>query len=223
MSRSLCPDCGANRGLATYNDKSYCFSCHKLTGYKSLFKFNRKQNTIDIPNDLDCNLPSNVLAWLRQYYITDEHITKHNIKWSPGLQRIVFLYNDNKSAWARSIKVTRNKWLHLGKKEIKYIIYKHQQEFNERVAIVEDVISAIRVGDYITCIANEGTSISNDLSLGMGIKAVTWFDGDLAGRVAAEKFRYRYKLFMDITNIESRKDPKCHTPTEMREILNEKI
>lgn len=232
MSRTLCPDCGANRGIQTSSTLSYCHSCKKARFNKSLIEIDDIQtiSNIELPRDLvfaDSKVvPAKIKEWLAQYYITENHIAFNKIMWSNSIQRIVFVYNKARSAWARSTNPrAKNKWLHLGSNKVLYS-YKASNCFN-KVVIVEDCISCIRVSDYVNCISLGGTNIQhlNKVDLKYIMQGnnlyITWFDGDKAGQKAAEAFRNRYKLYLNIRNIVTTKDPKCHTPSEMQEVLNE--
>ena len=95
----------------------------------------------------------------------------------------------------------------------------------DTLVICEDPISAVRISQYKDCVCLGGTNFSSSNSLVplfLKYKRLTaWFDGDLAGIKAAEKFRKHFKLIKPIKIIRTKKDPKCYSPTELKEILND--
>jgi hypothetical protein len=225
--RYKCENCGANRGLAKYKTGEWCFSCNKFLPIKNL-----ELNTSNLLEELKYNptdlnlieLPLKAFLWLQKYYISNCKL--EDIKWSNSYNRICFSFGNNlTSHYLRSIIETdRNKWLLLEKEE-KNIFNIQKHGFNELV-IVEDPISAIRVSDFVDVVALGGTNFNSPLlvTLFLNYKKLTiWLDGDRAGQTASDKFRKHFKLLKPIKLIKTKKDPKNHTPTEMEEILNDRI
>src|SRR6476646_4696871 len=119
MSRYLCSHCGANRGEARYDNGTYCFSCHKKSNNNNfIVRTISPKQYLEMPKDLVDEFTYNVKLWLNKYYLNQSVRIIRNIKWSPSLQRIVFISFNLTHAWMRSIiEHEKNKWLFVGSKE----------------------------------------------------------------------------------------------------------
>lgn len=219
MSRSCCPECNARRGLATYPNGQWCHACHTKFNSKSLVSRVRLvSNTINLNNLEEASLKN--CPWLLQYHITSEYIKTFNICYDRYYNRIVFLFNNNKSAWSRSLNPKdKNKWLFLGEKSL-YYIYTFWPISD--ILLVEDIVSAIRISKYKNVLALGGTNFhSNNIQnhLLKAQKLIIWLDGDVAGKLATEKIYRHYKSFKEIKIINTLKDPKCFTDTDIKQLL----
>lgn len=221
MSRSLCPECGARRGLARYEEGEYCYACKYRNNNKSLIKIDNSMKEQDIEIG---NIPNEAKLWLLKLGINDEIIKKRNIKWSVNYERIVFYYYD--FSWLRTLDKTRkDKWLFKGERNDRmYWLDNIKNVFTDNLVITEDVISCIRVSEHCDCVALGGTNVYNKNLpniLNNYKQILVWLDGDEAGRKAAEQFRKRYKLTHNIKIIKTLKDPKEFTDNEIKDILND--
>lgn len=222
-NRYPCENCDARRGVAKYNESSYCFACGRKEFYKSLIKKTLvlKKERVSFSR---LPLTEKQKKWLSQYYINENHIKTYGICSNTNLNGLYFPQIVNrvvKSIWERFIDKSLYKWILHGNKTLVHLSLRLNFK---KIILVEDIISAIRVADYADCIALCGTNVQVD-----GIdevinsynEVVLWMDGDMAGRRAAHAIRKKYKLIKPIRIIRTKKDPKCHTPTEIREILND--
>ncbi len=226
MSRSLCYNCNARRGVAEYQNGKYCHGCSTFTPYKSILnvcKVEKNSKTSLSAVEETQDFPIKARQYLLQYGIITRYINKYHISWSSNYNRIVFKSPTSKYKWLRSLdKNTKNKWLLVGNKENELFYWDNFKTFNDLV-IVEDQISAIRISEFKPCVALGGTNFSSHLLIPLFLKygrLVVWLDGDTAGRVATEKFRKKFKLLKEIKILFTSKDPKCYTDTELQEILN---
>ena|ERR1044071_8199409 len=219
-TRTKCTDCGANRGIAVYSNSTYCFACNRRCLNKSLIKRNIIKYTKEDP--ILESLPDKALIYLRNLYITDAHIQKYSLQWAVNYDRISIPVLNG--YWLRDISNNKNnKWLFIGKETPK-LFYIMDFMYNKSIVLVEDIFSAIRIGDYQNVICLGGLNINNEhlqqlVNAFAAPSIFTWFDGDKSGQHAADKYYHRYKLLYNIKNIFTKKDPKNHTPTEIEEIL----
>lgn len=91
----------------------------------------------------------------------------------------------------------------------------------QRVVIVEDILSAIRVGKHIDSCSLLGTKIttSQAAELGKYAEVTTWLDSDKAGRSGAYKIRKTLGLITEVSNILTDKDPKELSDKQIKEAL----
>ncbi len=232
MSRSLCPDCNANRGLAEYDNGTYCFGCHKSTVSKSLMKrldVQTCKKSLQVPEDNNYIFPEEALQWLLKYG-AEEINYMDDCFWSDEYQRIVFPSPCGKAAWMRSV-TEQPKWLFVGDKDVmfhyptKSILREiEESEANQKcVCLTEDVVSAIKVSEVMDSIALGGTVLKESTWSYIGMngyqKVYIFLDGDSAGKKGAEFCRRRLSLLADCVIIRGRKDPKEFSIEELRGIL----
>lgn len=215
--RYKCEQCGANRGLAKYKSGEYCFSCKYFKKEKNLIYLEKKKTKLD---ELEVSnvFPEQALKYLRQYYINDHIINNNNIKWVSNYNRIGFFFGKNlNSCYLRSInKTDKTKWL-LKQEEKKYYFKSKKSDI---LLVVEDAISLIRVFNVLNvdvlCLGGTNFYSSMLVPLFFNYKnLISWFDGDIAGKQASEKFRQRFKLSHNIRNIQTLKDPKEYSDREV--------
>lgn len=243
MERSQCPKCaekGADtRGdnLITFADKhQHCFACHYHVGIPKLEKLRAERNqdfispievnpqNLNFPEDYSLELPYTVKTYLRKYHIYDEQLAKHKIGWSMAENLLIFPFFDgegNLLAWqGRSF---------FRPKQPKYISYGPirsiypfcgKDAVNMNVVLVEDMLSAIRVGEVVTALPLFGT----DIPLGL-IKKLSaqynsvgvWLDPDAVETALLAVLRA--SQYMPSYLITSMFDPKHYTQQDIHDIL----
>lgn len=94
------------------------------------------------------------------------------------------------------------------------------------VVVVEDALSAIRVGRIAPAVAVLGTSIEGREVQVIGKpgdrprRVVVWLDGDKAGQQAKLKFKRRLELMgADVQLVVTPKDPKRYSNRQIQELL----
>lgn len=231
MSRYLCNDCGASRGLQVFEDGTWCYACHKLIKDKKIITLNPSKSTpLEMPIFTDCTIPLSETYFLDQFYIKN----RINIFWSEKYQRICFPYNNGKSCWMRTLdKTKKDKWVFVGEKCLYWttkIFYQDMMDgayencFFNVLVITEDVISGLRCNEVCDSAALGGTNVNQKELLPILLqydKIILWLDGDKAGQSAAQKFIKRYKHLRPIKSICTKKDPKCYSPVELEKYLTD--
>lgn len=93
------------------------------------------------------------------------------------------------------------------------------------IAVVEDVLSAFRIGrdtDFMA-VAAQGTSLDRTALVRIadaGLPVFTWLDPDKYGQLGAVRIRRDLgNLGVEVRNVVSPRDPKLHEPHELREAL----
>lgn len=234
---------------------SYCWCCHYWTnGSNPLSKLLDRRvehvpkiPTVKLPIDSDVNLSSQASTWLDQYGITKSDRLKHNILYSEKGCRIrekqadnllIFPYwNDGELlAWqGRYFGIDKSipKWVSRGKLEaVCHVInpFKnkgvgHAGIKNDRLIIVEDVVSAIKVakaGFYAMPIF--GTNLKNrwrQIRVLSPIETILWLDGDMATKAIKEAHSARLQG-LNVKALLSDLDPKCYNINDIQGFINAK-
>jgi len=173
-----CPRCRAvgrdtrANNMAVYPDNHrYCFACGytmaapQLTQLDTELKRLRgivsptKSETYDLPSDVDLDFTVDALTWLKQYDITEAEILEHNICFSLSKNWLIFPYYNNVIgedeeliAWqARSFADDDSRWKSFGPiGDVIYLI--NDTMASSKIVIVEDILSAIKVGRIHTAV-----------------------------------------------------------------------
>lgn len=101
-----------------------------------------------------------------------------------------------------------------------------KDQYAEYIVLAEDILSAIRVGRFVRTLALLGTS-SGDAYIGRVLgelgatkRVAIWLDPDNAGqRATTELLRSLSMAGIQVTKIESLRDPKLHSDREIQEYL----
>lgn len=226
MERTRCPDCSSSDGLADYEDGTYCHSCHKKQRNLSLIKKpTEDKKGADFPLfPWDMLIDPDELGWLANFGLGKE-VHKFQVFHDEKSSRLCFPYfSDGRylGCWMRSL-IEKPKWLYAGEKNFCWIYYQNQDILSNRVAVVEDVISALRVSKFCDVICLGGTSFKNEYveeEIKKYKNLIAFFDGDTAGKKAAELFRNHHKLIKNVKVIRNRKDPKEYNDPELERLLN---
>lgn len=244
-NRTKCLDCGASRGLAEYDNGTYCFGCQKATVCKSLQKrldTQIKKPELELPDNKDVIFPKEVYDWLFKYFgLETNNLHTKGIFWSEKYKRIIFPiygipYGLNSwetnpqmlAAWMRSVN-EQPKWLFAGDKDV---VFKYGDWYNNysssyvndsSVCIVEDVVSAVKVSEVMDSIALGGTNLKEihyDYLRSHPYRNVYIFlDGDEAGKKGAQRVRNELKLQHTCVIIREKLDPKEIPINGLEELL----
>jgi hypothetical protein len=230
VKHTRCPECSkrgrdkAGNNLGVYDDGSYyCFLCgynvngnniqrFKLQNLDSIQSKERASN-ICIPEDADTYLPAVARMWLGKYGITEYELVANRLLWSEYWQQLIFPYFDkynNLVAWqGRSFAKGRSKWFSQGNLKKLYHILP-PREFYERIVLVEDIVSAIKLARVVPTLPVMGSQIQNERFMQLSKltkEVVIWLDPDM--RKASVEFSRKANMFgLKSTSIFSEVDPK---------------
>jgi hypothetical protein len=110
---------------------------------------------IQLPRDATTKIPTIGLGWLYKYYITDEEIKKYNICYSEQYPRLILpVYSGEELIYwqGRSFKLPYTKdnpkYLNIRQSGAKNVFFKVEDIHytDNTLVVVEDILSAIRVG-----------------------------------------------------------------------------
>lgn len=247
--RHPCPDCKSSSGFVEYETTSYCFKCKKWTpkGYSGIYKSEGKVvlEGLRLPSKVVYNpqdMHPEALEWLFKYYVFEDMIKKYKIGYIPESHRVFLplLDKDKKILYYINRALIPGDVKYLNSTGVKAPMYCIEGSKSEAIVLVEDFISTIRIGQHYNVAFLQGTSLSRELlkHIVENYKhVVTWLDSDAPGQGAARKIAKQIRDYEDsiletriytrpdrleptiIKNVCTEKDPKCHTDSEIKEIL----
>jgi hypothetical protein len=239
-------DCGSGKTLIVNHFprkySAYCFRCdfdkYHIKGISTLAELaHLKQlnertallqlHKLELPDDFTTDIPFEGRRWLYAGGISPTTWQAHGIGYSPSLERVVLPVYDDR----RNLLWYQMRAVHEGQ-EPKYIqpdrprgniTYKVgvSRSNTQRAIVVEDILSAIRVGKYIPTYSLLGTKITTEQAamLGHYDRVTTWMDDDTAGIQGALSVRKCVSLVTDCDNIRTTLDPKCLSNQQIEEAL----
>lgn len=177
-----CPKCGSRDNLARYSDgAAYCFGCHYVEKpdrlrFKPSFD-GRNTPQEPVPADLTVQIAPPNLKWLQQYLTNDE--IEQNFKYSPARKRHIFIAG---SFWEERSVIASPKSICHGTRP--FLLHgAHHLASKGILLVVEDVVSAIKVGRHATSICLFGSEMNPDWlvwisKMGQVKEIVFWLDYD---------------------------------------------
>ena len=238
-----CPTgCGSGEKLSVnHSPKSYWANCYRcgwtdqedkgkqtLEELKKLRELNEAAETmeltLDLPEDFTNELPLHARLWLFKAGITEARYRSFNIGYSKSLDRVILPIFDTSGdlIWyqCRALqKGQKPKYLQpkRDRSTVMFSVLGGRGDM-ESAIVVEDILSAIRVGKHQDTYSLLGTKITTDQAnqLSRYGTVTTWFDPDTAGIQGASKIRRTLNLLTNTNNITSDKDPKELSDKEIR-------
>lgn len=244
-------DCTTNNKMWVYRNPSgsgcFCNKCGRKGFFKSglrhLSEFKAVKATaeeelvseVKLPEDYNQNIGQwhpDARLWLYKADIRNYQIAKYSIGYSKKLHRVIIpVYAEDGTLlmWqGRGLNSTQTKYYNVkgfGKNEIffkswvtKDKVHKHNLE---RVVVVEDALSVIKVGRTCQAVASLGTSMSmiqyNYLSSFRDV--VMWYDDDAGGLKGSEKAIKKLAMLTNVSRIRTKEDPKKLSYDQIREEL----
>lgn len=241
MSRFLhyerCPRCTENgrdrRGdnLAVYNDGgAYCFSCghhRNSTQFVPRPKEKIVGTTSVLPSDFERHVPTAGWQWLLQYGLGWKYWSPY-VGWSEKHSRLIITCG-KPVAFGMGRLIGRpetnkeRKWYAYGNVHTRpEIIGDYTTNGSKLVCLVEDVVSAHKVGQCSTTIPLFGTQISPPLIpclRHIGLPVVMWLDKDQDGAAARRATSLSLLTGLRVSYISTENDPKEKSLDFIREKL----
>ncbi len=242
-----CDDCGGWYSKAEYPENYYCFKCNKSTKKKpikqgkSYFKSEpvapMLMGGVGLPITVSKNFTPQAKNWLlkagldgplrnkyRIMHVENEEVAVPGTNYTITLKkRIILPYYDNRGILvfyqARATDGSNPKYYTIGKKEL---FWSDSPDGNTLV-VVEDIASAIRVGEFCQAVALCGTKINNEnlLTLVRNYETIyLWLDDDRAGKQGMYKLTKQLQLYNKrVVQINSQKEPKELWNAEIKTLL----
>lgn len=241
-----CPEC-RKKGQDTRGDNlvcfsdghRYCFACKYYVPVNKT-KANRQAleellnvseehmnvKTIKLPDDASFSLDFKATSWLAEFEIRATEVADNRLMWSDKKQLLIFpFYGVNEHellAWqGRNFKDGYARYHTQGSTENVFHYHKLSLAKQHGVVIVEDCLSAIKVGRYACTLPLLGSNFSAERRMRMKHSTshlIFWLDYDkvdVAYRYSKECQLLGYKTQVIVT----KDDPKKHTDEEIQAIL----
>lgn len=189
---------------------------------------------VTLPEDIDLNFSEKALRWLRKYDIYEEEILTHNICYSPKLDAVVFPYyitspfgndDDKEDLVAYQVRLMESdKWMTTGPINDLFYLINKSENLNKSLVIVEDILSAIKVGRTMSSVPLFGSSRAQlERMTQRAARAYThlifWLDKDAQSRaVWAAQTAPLYSVRGSM--ISTDEDPKFYTSDEISHHIN---
>lgn len=177
-----------------------------------------KVDEVRLPRDFTEKIPPEGLAWLYSYGITDEEISQYSIGYSKLLSRVIlptYMYGELVFWIGRLIgepSKTNPKYSSVAVSR-KDIYFTAENRFSRDVVIVEDNLSAIKVGRIATAIALISVHVPDGLVFHLArhyARIVLWLDPDKHKKMIRLCRRYQANG-INVIFIASRQDPKYYS------------
>lgn len=240
-SGMACKSCTSSDAMAEYTDGFYCFSCQKQMKKEKSLHVGKKFNNI-FREDWKfvwntTTVPKKVQQWLNKCYITKTLMQKYKLFWcnecwkysnkneklyNAGQRLIIPYFKEGKMiSWdARSFDDDEKlKYVSGGPKDLFYI--ENLDKINDTMFIVEDSISAIRLGEYVTTVALRGLNVIGSLNniLSLDKNVVIWLDKDIPGQKAASQLQRKLELLKKTLVVRDYDEPKTYSPNELKRLV----
>ena len=233
VGHERCPACaklGKDRhgdNLAVYEDGGeHCFSCGYhysaekrpnvpyLEGSPKEGPTSVASDAPSLPYDVTSEIDPRASLWLRECGLTMRDVVEHRILWSPSWERLIFPVGDCWQGRYFGSDPKKAKWFTKG--DIHNVIYKLGT--GPEVVLVEDILSAIRVSKFSSCICLFGSALPSMWISRMGFlgsRFAVWLDFDK--RVHSIQLCKRLQnLGFQARSIITLKDPKNLTDEEIQ-------
>lgn len=238
-----CPNCDkANKLSVVHNQKEYWCNCYRcdfsdrhykgkltlaeLAEIKRLNELAEEELTLELPEDYTDEIPLEGRLWLYKAGITESTRREYGIGYSEAYRRVVLPVYDVQGTliWYQLRAVLSGqepKYIQPSTGRDSIVFASRGRETDTEAVVVEDILSAIRVGRHIKCFSMLGTKITTTQATKlMQFKTVTtWLDGDRAGRSGAYSIRKTLGLVTNVKDVVTDKDPKELTDKQIKEVL----
>lgn len=200
----------------------YCHNCGeklfvKDNYTKSLFESNVEHVKNEILLDYTKNISKDGLLWLFKYDLSLKEIEDYSIGYSPNLDRVILpiVTNGRWDYWQARALSPGVYPKYLNPKFMKSPFYSQTEDLGNLV-IVEDIISAIKVGRCMRACAILGSKIPEEVyKVARRCKKVyLWLDPDMKDKM--NNIKTNLSMYTEITIVDSDKDPKEYSTDKIK-------
>lgn len=185
---------------------------------------------IKLPYDFDSKIPLEGKRWLYKYGITDEEIARYNFGYSGTNDRLILpVFEDEALVYyqARNLgAITKSnpKYLNIRQSGAKNVFFKnYTQPDHKAVVIVEDILSAVKVGRVTNAVSLLGSYIPDSFHSDVNDfeEYIIWLDRDKIKSSLKYLLKLQSRFNKKVRIIMQDKDPKEYSVEKIKEILNE--
>lgn len=237
LYKTRCPECakkGKDRSgdnLGVYSDgHSFCYSCGYANAASLEGKLKKRTKEVAViptlPEDIDFKLSHEAVAWLDKYF---ERKDFPKCYWSRSERKLYFLFPNGEYQYRYfGPKEEHPKWVGYGINEnLLHIVVPKlstalQSNTISSLVLVEDIISAIKVGHITPTLCLFGSNISLKRlatlkQLGYN-KIIIWLDWDKK-EYAIDASRLAQSIGFDTQVIHTKLDPKEYNYADIKECI----
>ena len=249
LSTGSCPFClngSITPCFATYDNGYFCFTCGARKSCSvANYAFRPsvlKSTALKVPN-VSCDFSPTVLQWLYKYYVFDSLIKKYRIYYVPAnelqTESLLFgVYNNSELVFWQQRFFPSKRFITGGDKNTPFLIMSKKCMHNkDTIVLVEDFISAIRLGEHVNVLCLWGVHVNyvmSKLLQNLNMNILVWLDPDEAGQTAAQELVTKltktlgywsvYRAFAvreprTVSNLETEKQPKDYSDFELNLLL----
>lgn len=221
-----CPSCGSRDNLSRWSDgHAWCFGCKYFEAGTTASRIPQISEIVNpgklrlLPEDTSTSIGAKGWQWLRKYGIMDSEAT--NFRWSDENEWLIYLIDA--TAWqARCFNPNaKRRYLTFGAvADCLHIVGDHENR--EEIVVVEDIVSALKVGRKTNCIPIFGSNVGLKLltRLANRFKRLgVWLDKDKAVESTRTAARASQLGFDSVRSIISELDPKEYSDEVIAEYL----
>lgn len=248
LRHTQCPRCATagkdknGNNLGVYADGSvFCFSCGYRRSAKGIERLKAAtsartttlESQICLPGDVEFSIPQRAWDFLGQYQLTKEDVNEHRIMWSEQWQRLIFPYFDGERlcGWQGRYlgdphPVGKNpaKWFSQGNlQDLLHICGQNSKNADQcGIVLVEDIISAIKVGHMYPASPLFGSHLSTKQAVRYAVfftDLILWLDFDKA-TYSMSKSQHLRDLNLVSRSVITEKDPKEYSEKEIQKFLD---
>lgn len=229
-----CPKCGSRDNLGHWDDGSlFCWGCHY---YKSpqggVFRKPYERTKVSealkypLPDDFGTDFSEEAVQWLAKYGLSVPRAIANGIGFSASKKQLIFrvLGADRELLWWQSrnldpVIAKRKKYFNGGDPiDIRPI---YGESLGQRLVLVEDIVSAIRVGAVFPSMPLLGSYLPRQKLVRLArlySSLWVWLDSNKF-KEAQEISKQAKMLGLESRAIYTDLDPKCYSDDQIKEIL----
>ncbi len=228
--------------LISHSENGYTKHCFRCNGHTfkphgqrriaDLIRHKReyemiKSKVVALPKDYTLDIPTKAMTWFLQYGVSPELARDHAIGYSEYYDRIVLpVYNDDydnlDAVQLRSVNNRKPKYLNPQGANVSRALFKVGESKGARV-VVEDILSAIKVGKVVPTASILGTTLTDERALRIAKEnhtVVLWLDSDKAGQKGTRKAAKKLQMLgVKVYKVETQTDPKTYNLSEIEDKL----
>lgn len=235
VGHESCPRCGSRDNLARYDDGgAFCFGCHyrERPTHQPILRMggtteNDQRHSRPIPEDIGHDFRQDVVEWLASYFVDIPTAIQRGLVWSPRNEQLIYQMGNCWQArnfggfWREKFGKCYtsgdvNECLHIYGMEA--ASEPHDQA---RLIVVEDPVSAIRVGKFVDSMPLLGSHLAQARlnALAKLYTCITfWLDSDKYKEARAMEQRAKF-MGLSSRTIYTAEDPKAYNDDQLREFL----
>lgn len=225
-----CPNCGSKDNLACYDDGSkWCFGCRYYIPPSGLIRLQNKFKSvqdietkfgINLPDDATYQLQQNHIDWLAKYSITRQEIILYRLMSSKEKGLILPIYNKDELVFYinRPMREGMAKSFDNGRKP--FVVFTNKkQRVTDKVILVEDYISALKVARFCPAVPLFGSYVSLKAISSLSVRfsqCRIWLDMDKAKESLRQALRFSVYFKHRCKSIVTDLDPKEYQDKEIQ-------